>query len=84
MKMFYKTNKQTKNLVTFPLNKQLFLREGFQGKVTRDEFIHCIINKQASAARMLKPEHTMLQGATNVVNFLKTKPLIYCVIKAMY
>ena len=62
-----------KNWVAFPLKQQLLLREGLQGKVTRDKFIHCIIHKQA--AKWLKPEeHRMLQDAT-FVNLIKIKSL---------
>lgn len=61
MKMFCE-----KNQVVFPLEKQLFLRKGFQGEVTRDKFIHCIIHKEASAAKNLKPEvYKVLQEDTS-------------------
>lgn len=55
-----------KNQVVFPLEKQLFLRKGFQGEVSRDKFIHCIIHKQANTAKTLKPEVCkMLQEETS-------------------
>lgn len=61
MKMFCE-----KNQVVFPLEKQLLLGEGFQREVTRDKFTHCIIHKQASAAKMLKPEvYKMLHEDTS-------------------
>lgn len=55
-----------KNQVVFPLEKQLFLRKGFQGEVSRDKFIHCIIHKQANTGKTLKPEvYKMLQEETS-------------------
>ena len=81
MKMFCE-----KNQVLFPLEKQLFLREGFQGEVSRDKFIHGIIQKQASAAKMLKPEvYKMLQEETYfIINFIKkNKPVIYSGVEAI-
>lgn len=68
--MFYG---EKKPCIVFPLKKQLFLRERFQGKVTRDKFIQCIINKQTSAAKMLIPKvQEILQDVTNEINFIKT------------
>lgn len=63
--LYKKISYKQKPLTVFPLKKQLFLREGPWDKLTRDKFMHCIIQKQVSAAKKLKPGvHKMLWGVT--------------------
>jgi hypothetical protein len=72
MKMFYLKKKKRPELCFLIRSICLFLRERFQGKVTRDKFVHCIINEQPSAAKVLKPEvDKMLEDVGNEVNFVK-------------
>ena len=55
-------------------------KKGFRGKVTeiapRMKLIHCLIHRQAIAAKMLEPEvHKVLHDAINVVKFIKPRPV---------
>lgn len=55
-------------------------KKGFKGKVTEIaphvKFVHCIIHRQAIAAKKLEPEiHRVLQDVISVVNFIKRRPL---------
>ncbi|KAG6934017.1 zinc finger BED-type containing 5 [Chelydra serpentina] len=56
------------------------IKKGFRGKVTEIaphvKFIHCIIHRQAIAAKKMEPEvHKVLQDVIDVVNFIKARPL---------
>lgn len=55
-------------------------KKGFKAKVIEiaphTKFVHCIIHRQAIAAKKLEPEiHRVLQDVISVVNFVKTRPL---------
>lgn len=80
---FNKNNVLWKNCVSVTTDGAAALtgiKKGFRGKVTEIaphvKFIHCIIHRQAIAAKKLEPEvHKVLQDVIDVVNFIKTRPL---------
>uniref|UniRef100_K7F2Y8 DUF4371 domain-containing protein n=1 Tax=Pelodiscus sinensis TaxID=13735 RepID=K7F2Y8_PELSI len=80
---FKKNNLLWKNCVSVTIDGTAAFTEvkkGFWDKVTEIalhvKFIHCIIPRQAIAAKKLEPEvHKVLQDVIDVVNFIKTRPL---------
>uniref|UniRef100_K7FR34 DUF4371 domain-containing protein n=1 Tax=Pelodiscus sinensis TaxID=13735 RepID=K7FR34_PELSI len=76
---FTKNNILWKNCVSVTTDGAA-VKKLFWGKFTEIaphmKFIHCIIHRQAIAAKKMEPEvHKVLQDVIDVVNFIKTRPL---------